>query len=168
MGETQHTPTPWSVHIHQGSLFGEAHISGPHHCAIAYIGFGTQTDDHYVRGEEANANAHFIVAAVNSHATLTAERDAALSELEKLRAEAEWRPIESAPKDGTPISITTPYSFGDDGKMHGGVPVVAVWTVTKIFTGWALPDLSGAYGYLTSAATHWLPLPSPPKDPAHD
>ena len=82
MGEAQHTPTPWSMHIHQGSLFGEAHINGPHHCAIAYVGFGTQTDDHYVRGEEANANARFIVEAVNSHATLTAALEEARGALE--------------------------------------------------------------------------------------
>ena len=42
---------------------GEAHINGAHNCAIAYVGFGTETETHYVRGEEAKANARLIAAA---------------------------------------------------------------------------------------------------------
>jgi hypothetical protein len=57
-----HTPGKWTAHIHTGELDGEAHVNADGAC-IAYVGFGTKTDRHYVTGEEAKANAHLIAAA---------------------------------------------------------------------------------------------------------
>ena len=55
-----------------------------------------------------------------------------------------WRPIETAPKDGR--SILT-FSRGD---TRGGFMRVAAWSDKPI-----------AYG--AHDATHWTPLPPPPK-----
>ncbi len=57
------SPGPWTAHLHTGPMEGEAHINGAHHCTIAYVGFGTETVNHYVTGDEAKANARLIAAA---------------------------------------------------------------------------------------------------------
>ena len=87
---------------------------------------------------------------------LEAERDAALSELAKLRAEAEWRPIESAPKDGS-------WFLG----CNFNSPMA--WAPYE-FVSWT-QDYTGRWYYCEedtsedTECTHWHPLPSPPKDP---
>jgi hypothetical protein len=55
----------------------------------------------------------------------------------------EWRPIESAPKDGTPVLTL----------RHGTLQGVAEWNqgIWRMVHG---PDIVGV--------THWLPLPPPP------
>lgn len=61
-----------------------------------------------------------------------------------------WQPIDTAPKDGTPILVFGPY------EVAGRVNVVKwycnSWAVTTDEYGWER----------VSYATHWQPLPSPP------
>ena len=79
--------------------------------------------------------------------------DALLAELKELRAEREWRPIETAPKDGTEILLRgiVTYPSIDEGKR---VTVIGYWA-----------DMNGGgwvwYGATTNF-THWRPLPEPP------
>jgi hypothetical protein len=56
-----------------------------------------------------------------------------------------WQPIETAPKDGTPILA-----------YDGGI-WVAWWFVTnERIKGWATLD------HVIDDPTHWMPLPDPP------
>ena len=73
MTDTEWTKGPWSAHIHTGPLDGEAHVNADGAC-IAYVGFGTETERHYVTGEEAKANARLIAAAPDLYAALVAAR----------------------------------------------------------------------------------------------
>jgi len=63
-----------------------------------------------------------------------------------------WLPIESAPKDGTPIVV----GYG----RQSGFPVKVVFfnTVHKFWSHYGEADLG-----LPSNATHWMPLPAAPK-----
>lgn len=78
------------------------------------------------------------------------------------RMAPEWRPIESAPRDGT--SILTADS---DGGMY-----VVDWCETLNESAkasghcWWGTEGSGRYGFHTSAFTHWMPLPAPPATPS--
>lgn len=67
----------------------------------------------------------------------------------------QWRPIETAPKDGTWIL----------GINNRGNQAVIIWGLT----GWFHPFSDGRpssfwNGGCGSVATHWMPLPAPPKD----
>lgn len=74
------------------------------------------------------------------------------SEIERLRAEAAWQPIETAPKDGTSVLIWPVWS---DGK-----PQQARWRHTgKHWQGWE--DWQGYR--LPGTPTHWRQLSAPPK-----
>lgn len=53
--------------------------------------------------------------------------------------DAEWEPIETIPKDATPVLVFAPEAAQQVG----------------IFAANALPDIS---------PTHWMPLPPPPSD----
>ena len=62
----------------------------------------------------------------------------------ELREAAKWRPIETAPKDGTDILVAVPLARGDD------------WFITidnLCEHGWSVTE---------GDATHWQPLPAPP------
>ena len=74
---------------------------------------------------------------------------------------SEWKPIETAPRDGTPILIFCPRN---DRK-----PVCeAAWAYD--YEGapghWTTPHGVKGRGYtiLPESPTHWMPLPSPPSD----
>jgi len=73
--------------------------------------------------------------------------------LEGLEAAPEggWRPIESAPRDGTVIMLSRPFWT---------VPFVGRWTTSKHGEGWH--DDNVDEGPLLSPMTHWQPLPPPP------
>ena len=83
---------------------------------------------------------------------VAAERDAALTELAKLRAEAEWRPIDTMPKGEAIFMAATA-----DGRI-------------MIFRGSILANMikRSTPDHLQFPAVAWKLLPSPPKDPAHD
>lgn len=71
---------------------------------------------------------------------------------------SEWKPIETAPKDGTAILLSL-----SDGNM-----VVAEFvTVSDGSSGWEmfheeLGDCRRGY-FCSVTATSWMPLPEPPK-----
>ena len=75
---------------------------------------------------------------------------AALSELAKLRAEAEWRPIESAPKGDEIFMAAT---------ADGRITIVRGSILANMMKR-STPD------HLQFPAVAWKLLPSPPKDPA--
>lgn len=70
-----------------------------------------------------------------------------------------WQPIETAPKDGTTILV----SCADDG--FGKVVCAAIWFYGEYDadTGWYLYEIAGDC-LMGPIPTHWMPLPSPPKD----
>lgn len=76
----------------------------------------------------------------------------------------EWQPIESAPKDGTPVLICRPNASRKK-------VCEAVWATP--WDGapddqcyWMTPHGVAGRGYtiLPTSVTHWMPLPPPPKD----
>ena len=82
-----------------------------------------------------------------------ADRNKRVAELE---AAQEWRPIESAPKDGAAFLAVDARSqshrvvwFDDEAKP----PFV-----------WHVDDASGWFNHHADFFTHWLPLPAPPKE----
>ena len=83
-------------------------------------------------------------------------------------SEQEWRPIETAPKDGTRVLVA-----GDDdgGRVAGGV-VEARWfrQPQHRMEGWLAffnEDPAFDPGCFISP-THWMPLPAPPVQPSSD
>ncbi len=79
----------------------------------------------------------------NQHKLLDELRDLALRGLE-----GQWRPIETAPKDGTRVLLLRSHEEGYDSKRIG----VDYW---KNETWWnTRPGMP---------PSHWLPLPAPPE-----
>jgi len=78
--------------------------------------------------------------------------------------DCEWRPISTAPKDGTTIMVFkfTPPAWSVIG--------LAFWFGQGAISGWmsyGLPVLDGEPQTLGLAhPTHWMPLPAPPVSPA--
>jgi hypothetical protein len=83
-------------------------------------------------------------------------------------SEMMWRPIETAPKDGTRVLLYWPsyaYDEGDDGE-----PLIDI--------GWYTENPRGPWRYFTNTGeqdcygladsshqpTHWMPLPPSPPD----
>lgn len=65
-----------------------------------------------------------------------------------------WHPINSAPKDGTPVLAFMPTYYQGRGGQH-----VVVWMNFTDRPGW-YSHVSGIH-----EPTHWMPLPPPPVDP---
>lgn len=81
---------------------------------------------------------------------------------------SEWRPIETAPKDGTTVIVAR--NMGENG--FGWVRGYARWESAAIagmdFSGWISQGFTQPAGNLGLAhPTHWMPLPAPPS-PASD
>ena len=71
----------------------------------------------------------------------------------------EWQPIETAPKDGLEILIYYP-----EWNNENGVVFAAEYDSGRI----GMEDIEGTwyafhYGHTGDGATHWMPLPEPPK-----
>ena len=68
----------------------------------------------------------------------------------------QWQPIETAPKDGTFIITYLPPRFVDEA----GLTMIQRWKGTKLqwITAGA-PNRARLW-----QPTHWMPLPSPPKE----
>jgi hypothetical protein len=77
----------------------------------------------------------------------------------------EWLPIETAPKDGTPIFVTAPlYAWpevvrwsGHDVELADEIGEDGYWAYAEE----ALADLAP----VAEDFTHWMPLPPPPQGP---
>jgi len=107
------------------------------------------------------------------------ERELALrAENERLRTALEWKPIETAPRDGSDIILYCPQGDGNPGSTYrvtvgrweedyGGVQefrdIDGNWIGQKEdegFVGWLSWD--GGFSEDTMMPTHWMPLPEPP------
>lgn len=65
---------------------------------------------------------------------------------------SEWMPIETAPKDGTPILV-----------WNGDYLSMSFWN--KTYKQWPdLTDQGSEENAFDDAPTHWMPLPEPPTD----
>ena len=69
---------------------------------------------------------------------------------------SKWKPIDSAPKDGTPILCWF------DGVQPE--PIVLKYVGGYLYT-WGLPNGNNCGEYNEEYITHWMPLPAPPKPP---
>lgn len=69
----------------------------------------------------------------------------------------EWKPIESAPRDGTQILI-----WSTHGEFYIVVPHLSYDAPKEDFTKrWTWKEKAGMYGIY---ATHWTPLTEPQKE----
>lgn len=76
-----------------------------------------------------------------------------------------WQPIETAPKDGTPIILA-----GQVDSDNGLIPTVVAGYFYEDGEGWEYPHTHHfAVSTLDDAGidilTHWMPLPEPPEAP---
>lgn len=84
----------------------------------------------------------------------------------------EWRPIETAPKDGTEIILFCPRGDGTPGKTYRLTS--GSWFIPPTCTYTPDPEedfdeppswlsWDGGFSENTMMPTHWMPLPEPPK-----
>ena len=71
-------------------------------------------------------------------------------------SEREWKPIESAPRDGTAVLLYCP-------KFYWGAGVYLGWWEGSHFA--VCTEGQTDYPYSDDGATHWMPLPPPPRTP---
>jgi hypothetical protein len=65
-----------------------------------------------------------------------------------------WQPIETAPKDGTPVLI----------HLNGGMTRIACWKERGAFgAGWRDPIGHAEHAAILGEPSHWMPLPDPPR-----
>lgn len=83
---------------------------------------------------------------------LSLDAEFTVGELRALAAATQWRPIETAPRDGTPILVAMPTLITGQTHWRG----VAFWGSV----GWLVRDTCRP---LIEAPSHWLPLPTPPR-----
>ena len=67
---------------------------------------------------------------------------------------SEWKPIETAPKDGTPI-----LAFKPNERRSGSWTAAVYWDDTNHRSGWVFVG-----GREAECPSHWMPLPEPPND----
>jgi hypothetical protein len=85
---------------------------------------------------------------------------------------SEWKPIETAPRDGTEILLFCP-GLGSWQRVLSGEVVVGAWKEHLFSQGWYSDSSSSMDGGYESTgdyivhdpvvATHWMPLPEPPR-----
>lgn len=81
------------------------------------------------------------------------EIDRLRAEVAAMRADAEWRPIETAPQVGTAFLL---------GVVRGVVRVIRWGKTSHVpLYGWCLAD-QGPEDFDLCTPTHWRPLPTPP------
>lgn len=97
---------------------------------------------------------------------------------------SEWQPIETAPKDGTPIIVLCKHKL--DRRLHpppGAMNVAVAWwgkpddhsyggqpnawcateTIVDVFSGSELTGSWEEVEFMGVDPTHWMSLPEPPK-----
>jgi hypothetical protein len=88
-----------------------------------------------------------------------------------MAAFGQWQPIETAPKDGTPVLVYWPcIEIDEDGDVTGKVLADPglVGVSQNAHGGWEDPECLNAVGYHFDdlweygAPTHWMPLPTAP------
>ena len=93
-------------------------------------------------------------------ATAYSVRDAAEAQAHAALVEVarKWRPIESAPKDGTRVLL---YTAGGDGEDEDRTIAEGSWGKDP----WMVNTWCMEGGDFWPGATHWRPLPAPPVTP---
>jgi uncharacterized small protein (DUF1192 family) len=111
------------------------------------------------------------------------------SEVERLRAAMQWRPIETAPRDGTRIDLWVVSGSSEGWRVTDAYFVeraVDSWVsgpkrLRMVRSGWFAPHqdfgddgfcdmpertfwVQGSERVMSITATHWMPLPEPPKE----
>jgi hypothetical protein len=73
-----------------------------------------------------------------------------------------WQPIETAPKDGTHILLWMPWGLPERKGAPPGFMYLARWSYRDdpMLDRWIDPSDDDDIG---EGATHWMPLPEPPK-----
>lgn len=79
--------------------------------------------------------------------------------LARARLESGWRPIESAPRDGTPILVC----YADTYVSNGFLPIAVRWRSYHP-NAKGEEDFRDIGGARIRKITHWMPLPNPPKE----
>lgn len=87
-----------------------------------------------------------------------AERDAALAQV------SAWQPIETAPRDGTPVLTYSADAAADPRQGPVGNPGTPILVMAYIVGEWELVDEIGDWHIPQYDPTHWMPLPAPPVD----
>ena len=81
-----------------------------------------------------------------------------VAENESLRKDAGWRPIETAPKDGTLLLLWEEY---DTEPFVGSYGLDGVWYASTTYYN-TDGDACVVDTVCSDAVTHWMPLPPPP------
>lgn len=97
-------------------------------------------------------------------------RGVLLSLIARIRADAEWQPIETAPKDGTPVDLWLLATGENDVEFYSPTASnregrSADWRWEKRGPNRANWYPLGGFSYPLGPevkATHWRPLPAPP------
>lgn len=85
-------------------------------------------------------------------------------------SEHQWQPIETAPRDGSPILIFDPTQAPSSSTESQSGKVVTYddpryaigyWRVWKTSGEWMWGNRNSSY----VSPTHWMPLPAPPPEP---
>lgn len=79
--------------------------------------------------------------------------------------QTQWQPIETAPKDGTPVLLGGG-STDEEGHLVGSItrrPVVAVWCEDREGGHWAYAHWDSAWRSAYENPSRWMPLPSDPE-----
>ena len=66
---------------------------------------------------------------------------------------SEWKPIETAPRDGETI-----LAFKPDERRSGDWMTAVYWSDDDYLRGWVMVG-----GLHVAHPTHWMPLPTPPE-----
>lgn len=75
-----------------------------------------------------------------------------------------WKPIESAPRDGSRILVWGGTLWSDSGwgtRFFLTEPDTAWWK-DGIMSGWCLGNDEAHDEFIWAEPTHWMPLPPPP------
>lgn len=106
-----------------------------------------------------------LVEGVEGEWVSAADHDRVVQERDALARRVTWQPIETAPKDGSPMLLW-------DAERE--IPIVGMWvsfagtnspeSYEPAYSGW--DSMSGVPTWLDASPdaqpTHWMPLPAPP------
>lgn len=98
--------------------------------------------------------------AIEALKSLQGKQGEAQEALDRLMMQCQgWQPIETAPRDGTTVSL---YAKDNHGEQHW-IPKSQYTTMTDFigneYKGWT----NLRRDFLEKKPTHWMPLPTPPK-----
>lgn len=123
--------------------------------------YGLQRD-HTMAADELERLCRKFSAGADADVRLSEENDALIEENKVLKQgiTRRWRPIETAPKNGSSILVARHM-----GQPWGWVLGTAYWVSVRGISGWIARGITEPPGELgLGEPTHWQPLPPPPDD----